>query len=130
MQSARKQPTRSPSWSTGCNRHSQQKEPGQPFAGRALPSLPTASHTKRRHGPLKPKIRDLTILQAEAAPGMYKKPVEAMAREFRFDPLPAEVRTVVIAAWTRGGLLPRAAIEQMVPERIPQESLPPLSSPA
>lgn len=61
---------------------------------------------------------------------MYKKPVEAMAREFRYDPLPAEDRTVVIAAWTRGGLLPRAAIEKMVPERIPQESLPPLSSPA
>jgi hypothetical protein len=60
---------------------------------------------------------------------MYKKPVEAMAREFRYDPLPAEVRTVVIAAWTRGCLLPRAAIEQMVPELIPQESLPPLSSP-
>jgi hypothetical protein len=50
---------------------------------------------------------------------MYKKPVEAMAREFRYDPLPAEVRTVVIAAWTRGCLLPRAAIEQMVPELIP-----------
>jgi hypothetical protein len=29
--------------------------------------------------------------------------------------IPAEVRTVVIAAWTRGGLLPRTAIEQMVP---------------
>jgi hypothetical protein len=53
---------------------------------------------------------------------MYKKPVEAMAREFHYD-LPAEVSTVVIAAWTRGGLLPRAAIEQMVPESAPGASV-------
>jgi hypothetical protein len=46
---------------------------------------------------------------------MYKKPIDAIVKEFRFDPLPPEVRTVVIAAWTRGGLLPRATIEQMVP---------------
>jgi len=44
--------------------------------------------------------------------------------------LPAEVRTIVIAAWTRGDMVPKAVIEQMVPERIRQESLPPLSSPA
>jgi hypothetical protein len=61
---------------------------------------------------------DLAILNAEAAAGMYKKPIEAVAREFRYDPLPPEVRTIVIAAWTRGGLLPRAAIEQMVPESV------------
>jgi hypothetical protein len=67
-------------------------------------------------------MMDLAILQAEAAAGMYKKPVEAMAREFRYDPLPAEVRTVVTAAWTGGGLLPRAAIEQMVPARKENES--------
>ena len=59
-------------------------------------------------------MMDLAIL-AEAAAGMYKKPVEALAREFRYDSLPPEVRTVVIAAWTPGGLLPRTAIEQMVP---------------
>ena len=62
-------------------------------------------------------MMDLALLNAEVANGMHKKPVEAMAREFRYDPLPAEVRTVVIAAWTRGGLLPRAAIEQMVPQK-------------
>jgi hypothetical protein len=48
-------------------------------------------------------MMDLAILQAEAAAGMYKKPVEALAREFRYDPLTAEVRTIVIAAWKRGG---------------------------
>jgi hypothetical protein len=61
-------------------------------------------------------MMDLAILHAEAAAGMYKKPIKAMAKEFRYDPLPTEVRIAVIAAWTRGGLLPRAAIEQMVPE--------------
>jgi hypothetical protein len=60
---------------------------------------------------------DLAILQAEAAAGMHKKPVEVLAREVHYEPLPSEVRTIVIAAWTRGGLLPRAAIEQMVPEK-------------
>jgi hypothetical protein len=73
---------------------------------------------------------DLAVFKAELETGMFKKPGDVIAREFRYDPLPAEVRTVVIAAWTRGGLLPRTAIEQMVPERIPQESLPRLSSPA
>ena len=34
---------------------------------------------------------------------MYKKPVEVLAREIHYEPLPPEVRTIVIAAWTRGG---------------------------
>jgi hypothetical protein len=61
-------------------------------------------------------MMDLALLSAEIANGMYKKPVEVIAREFRYDPLPPEVRVAVIAAWTRGGLLPRATVEQMVPE--------------
>jgi hypothetical protein len=84
---------------------------------------------KEEDGPPRPLMRDkveaaknvvmldLAILNAEAAAGMYKKPIEAIAREFRYDPLSNEIRTVIIAAWTRGGLLPRAAIEQMVPEQ-------------
>jgi hypothetical protein len=60
-------------------------------------------------------MMDLAILSAEAAAGMYKKPIEMLAKEIHYDPLPTEVRVAVIAAWTRGGLLPRAAIEQMVP---------------
>jgi hypothetical protein len=60
---------------------------------------------------------DLAILQAEAAAGMYKKPIEVLSREVHYEPLPSEVRTIVIAAWTREELLPRAAIEQMVPEK-------------
>ena len=36
-------------------------------------------------------------------------------KEYRYDPLPDEVRAVIIASWKRGGLLPAAAMEQMVP---------------
>jgi len=58
---------------------------------------------------------DLAILNAEAVAGMYKKPVEAIAREIRYDPLPDEIQAVIIASWKRGGLLPAAAIESLVP---------------
>ena len=44
--------------------------------------------------------------------------VQKAAKEIRYDPLPDEVRTVVIAAWSRGGLLPRLAIEQTVPAEV------------
>jgi hypothetical protein len=40
-----------------------------------------------------------------------------LAREIHYEPLPPEVRTIVIAAWTRGGLLPSATIGTMVPTR-------------
>lgn len=58
---------------------------------------------------------DLALLNAEIANGMYKKPVEELAKEFRYEPLPEEIRTVIIASWKRGGMLPAATIEQMVP---------------
>ena len=59
---------------------------------------------------------DLAILQAEAAAGMYKKPIAELAKDVRYEPLPGEIRAVVIAAWQRGGLLPAATVEQMVPQ--------------
>jgi hypothetical protein len=60
---------------------------------------------------------DLAVLNAEAAARMYKKPIEVLAREVHYEPLPAEVRAVVIAAWTPSGLLPRPVNEEMVPEK-------------
>lgn len=60
-------------------------------------------------------MMDLALLQAEIVNGMYKKPLEAIVKEYRYEPLPDEVRAVIIASWTRGGMLPPAAIEQMVP---------------
>ena len=62
-------------------------------------------------------MMDLALLRAEIANGMYKKPLDAIVREYRYDPLPDEVRAVIIS-WKRGGLLPGAAIEQMVPEQM------------
>jgi len=63
-------------------------------------------------------MMDLAILSAEAAAGMYKKPIDALVKEFRYDPLPDEIRVAVIASWKRGNMLPRAAIEQMIPAQI------------
>lgn len=59
---------------------------------------------------------DLAILKAEIDNGLYKRPIEVIAREMQYEPLPPEVRVVVIAAWKRGGMVPAAMIEEMVPE--------------
>ncbi|MGC2224045.1 MAG: hypothetical protein WA624_17695 [Methylocella sp.] len=58
------------------------------------------------------------MLNAEIANGMYKKPIEIIAKEIHYEPLPDEIRAVIIASWKRGGMLPAATIEQMVPARI------------
>jgi hypothetical protein len=68
-------------------------------------------------------ILELALMQAEISNGFYAKPIDVIAREFQFEPLPPEVRTVVIAAWMRGDMLPRAAIEQMIPEAGPATSV-------
>jgi hypothetical protein len=60
---------------------------------------------------------DLALFKAELETGV-KKQVEEIARDIHYDPLPDYVRMVIIAAWTRGGLLSRAAVEQMVPEQV------------
>jgi hypothetical protein len=46
---------------------------------------------------------------------MYKKPIEILVKEVDYEPLSPEVSAAVIA-----DLLPRAAIEQMIPERTAQ----------
>ena len=79
----------------------------------AFSPRPNRSRQERRHdGP--------RLLQAEIANGMYKKPLDAIVKEYRYDPLPDEVRAVIIASWKRGGLLPAAAIERMVPGAEPE----------
>jgi len=40
-----------------------------------------------------------------------------IAKEFQYEPLLGEVRAVIVAAWRRGGMLPAAMIEEMVPKR-------------
>jgi hypothetical protein len=48
---------------------------------------------------------------------MYKKPVEILAKEIRYEPLAPDVRAVIVQSWRKFGLLPAAPIEEMVPEK-------------
>ena len=75
-------------------------------------------------------MMDLAILQAEAAAGMYKKPIDMIAKEFRYDPLPDEIRVAVIASWKRGNLLSRETIEQMIPSDAADHTLLGTSAPS
>jgi hypothetical protein len=81
----------------------------------ATPGLPKPLARDRVEAAKSVVMLDLAVLNAEAAAGMFKKPVDQLVKEFQYEPLPADVRTVIIAAWTRGGLLPAAAITAMVP---------------
>ncbi len=60
---------------------------------------------------------DLALLKAEIEIGMYKKPLEVLAKEIHYAPLAPEVRTVIIQSWRNFGMLPAATIEEMVPEK-------------
>jgi hypothetical protein len=60
---------------------------------------------------------DLALLKAEIETGMYKKPIELLARNIRYEPLPPEIRAVVLRSWANFGMLPAATIEKMVPEK-------------
>jgi hypothetical protein len=50
---------------------------------------------------------DLALLKAEIECRIYKRPIEDIAKDFPYEPLQGEVRAVIIAAWQRGGMLPR-----------------------
>jgi hypothetical protein len=67
-------------------------------------------------------ILDLALLKAEIECGIYKKPIEAVAKEIHYEPLASDVRAVIIAAWMRGSMLPRATIEKIVPEKEPSRA--------
>ena len=51
--------------------------------------------------------------------GSIKEPITELAREVRYEPVPGEVRGVIIAAWQRGGLLPASVVEWIVPQQPP-----------
>lgn len=57
---------------------------------------------------------DIAIFNAETANGLYRKPVEQLASEFEYRPLPEEVRTRIVETWIRWGPLPKAAVREMV----------------
>ena len=58
---------------------------------------------------------DIALLAAEIANCMYKKPIETMTKEIRYEPPADETRTFTIASCKRRGLLVAAVVEQMVP---------------
>jgi hypothetical protein len=55
---------------------------------------------------------EVAILNAEIANGAYKK---GMAREIHYEPLPDEVRAVVIVSWKRGGCCRRWRLSRWLP---------------
>jgi hypothetical protein len=61
-------------------------------------------------------MMDLALLNAEIANGMDKKPIEAIAKEIHYQPLPDEIRAVIIASWKRGGMLPAAPSSRWCPQ--------------
>jgi len=82
----------------------------------AVPGMPKPLARDRVEAAKSIVMLDLALLQAEIANGMYKKPIEVLAREIHYEPLPEEIRVAVIASWKRGGMLPEETIEQMVPQ--------------
>jgi hypothetical protein len=82
---------------------------------KAVPGVPKPLAKDRIEAAKNVVMMDLALLGAEIANGMYRKPIDAITKEFQYEPLSPEIRTIVIAAWMRGGLLPKATIEQMVP---------------
>jgi hypothetical protein len=60
---------------------------------------------------------DLAVFKAEIETGMFKQPMEEVAKVIQYEPLEPEVRAVVIESWTRMRLLPAATIEEMVPSK-------------
>ena len=57
----------------------------------------------------------LCALDQWPANGCHRNSIEMMAKEFRYEPLLSEIRTVIIAAWKRGGMLLASVVEEMVP---------------
>jgi hypothetical protein len=49
--------------------------------------------------------------------GCTRKTWRLRAKEVHYEPLPGEVRAIVIAAWQRGGLLPDQILAKMIPAK-------------
>jgi hypothetical protein len=60
---------------------------------------------------------DLALLKAKIDTGMYKKPIEKLAADIRYEPLPPEIRAVILKRWLNFRFLPPATVEKMVPQQ-------------
>jgi hypothetical protein len=83
----------------------------------ALTGMPKPLARDRVEAAKSVAMLDLALLKAEIECGLYKKPIETLAKEIHYDPLPDDVRIVVIKSWRNFGLLPEATIQEMVPEK-------------
>jgi len=76
-----------------------------------MPPRPAAKD--RVEGAKSVVMLDRALLKAEIASGPYKKDPEVVAKEIHYEPLPCEVRAVVIAAGSVEDCCLRVAMEQM-----------------
>lgn len=44
---------------------------------------------------------------------MYKKPIEKLAADIRYEPPPPDLRAAIIQSWRNFGMLPAATVEKM-----------------
>jgi hypothetical protein len=78
------------------------------------PTFSVVISSPSEQGRIAMKLKTFALL----ANGMYKKPIELLAKEVHYEPLPVEIRVAIIAAWRRGSALPQATIDGMTPARI------------
>jgi len=65
----------------------------------ATPDSPKALVRDRVEAAKSVVMLDLAVLNVEAAARMFKKPVDQLMKEFRYEPLPSDVRAVIVTAW-------------------------------
>jgi hypothetical protein len=65
---------------------------------------------------------DLAILNAEAAAGMYKKPIELIAKEVHYEPVPPEIRVAIMRRGSGDRRCPRRLLKRWCPKPLKQFS--------
>src|ERR1700722_9631701 len=70
----------------------------------ATPGVPKPLAKNRIEAAKSIVMMDLALLNAEIGNGMYKKPIDAIVKEYRYGPLPDEVRAVIIGSWSGSAL--------------------------
>lgn len=59
-------------------------------------------------------VLDIAVLNAELANGLYRKPIEEIAKQLHYEPLPGPVRAEIVSAWRRFNMLPAHVVEEVV----------------
>jgi hypothetical protein len=64
----------------------------------AVPGMPKPLAKDRVEAAKNIVVLDLALSNAEIANGISKKPIDAIVKEYRYDPLPDDVRVAIIAS--------------------------------